>query len=95
MPRKLIESKLIAGEPIRIGRNQVVTLTRSIRVHLFNFRGGLVWNRPIAAMVLEEDGTEHVVPIRDVTRQLQVLFLGVGLIGSLLLWGIHRGGNSS
>ncbi|HEY43958.1 MAG TPA: hypothetical protein G4O11_08265 [Anaerolineae bacterium] len=86
MPRKLIESKVIAGEPIRMGRYQIVTLIRSIRVHPFGFQGGLIWNRPIAVMILEQDGTERVVPIHDVTRQFQVLLLGVGLIGSLILW---------
>lgn len=94
IPRRVIESRFIAGEPIRIGRDQIITLTRSIRLRPFGSRGGLVWNRPSAAVVVEEDGTERVVPIRDVTRRLQILFLGAGLIGSLLLWGFHKGFNS-
>jgi hypothetical protein len=90
MPTKLIESKVIAGDPIRIGRDRVITLTRSIRAHLFGLRGGLVWNRPIAVMIIEEDGTECVLPIRDTTRKFQILLLAAGFVGSLLIWGFLR-----
>jgi hypothetical protein len=94
VPREIIESKVIAGHPIRIDGDQVVTLTRSIRAHLFGLRGGFVWNRPIAIMIIGEDGTERVLPIRDMTRTSQILLLGAGIIGSLLIWGFLRGRNS-
>lgn len=94
MPKELLESKVIAGDPIRIDRDQIVPLTRFIRIHLFGLRGGLVWNRPIAVMIIGEDGTEHVLPIRDITRKSQILLLGTGFIGSLLIWGFLRGRNS-
>jgi hypothetical protein len=94
MPKKFIESKVIAGDPVRVERDQVVPLTRSIRANLFGLRGGLVWNRPIAVMIISEDGTERVLPIRDVTRNSQLLFFGAVLIGSLLIWGFLRGRNS-
>ena len=94
MPKKFIETQLIAGDPIRVGRDHVVTLARSIRAHMFGLRGGLVWNRPHAVMIIDEDGTERVLPIRDVTRRSQILLLGAGVVGSLLVWGFLRGGNS-
>jgi hypothetical protein len=94
MPRELLENRIIAGDPIRIGRNQVVPLTRLIRVHLFGLRGGLVWNRPHAVKIIGEDGTERMLPIHDITRRSQILLLGAGLIGSLLIWRFLRGRNS-
>ena len=46
MPRKLIETKIIAGEAIHVDQNQIVPITRSICVRPFGFQVGLVWNRP-------------------------------------------------
>jgi hypothetical protein len=86
MSQELIKSEVIAGDPIRVDRDQVVPLTRSIRAHLIGLRGGLVWNRPIAVMVIGDDGTERVLPIRDVTRRSQIFLMGAGLIGSCLIW---------
>lgn len=94
MPKELFENKIIAGDSIRIGRDQVVPLTRSIYVPLFGLRGGLVWNRPYAVMIIGEDDTERVLPVHDVTRRSQILLLIAGLIGSLLIWGFLRGRNS-
>jgi uncharacterized spore protein YtfJ len=53
MPRKLIETKIIAGEPIHVDQNQIVPITRSICVRPFGFQVGLVWNRPLATMILD------------------------------------------
>lgn len=94
MPKELFESKVIAGDPIRIDGDQIVTLARSIRAHPFGLRGGFVWNRPIAIIIMGEDGTERVLPIRDVTRKSQILILGAGILGLLLTWGFLRGRNA-
>jgi hypothetical protein len=72
MPKELLESKIIVGDPIRLGRDQVIPLTRAIHVHPFGLRGGLVWNRPHAVMIIGEDDTERVLPIHDVTRTSQI-----------------------
>ncbi len=66
-----------AGDPIVAGSVRLVPIARSLRLELG--RGTVVWNRPIAV------SAGPVVPIRDHTRRLQLMILGAGLVGSLLL----------
>ena len=52
--------------------------------------GGWIWNRPHAVLVRGPNDEEHILRIRDITRERQILILGFGLLGALALWLINR-----
>ncbi len=83
-----------AGSPIRVGQTRLIPFTQTIRVQLpgmpGRLPGGMVWRRPTAILAQSPDGRETVVPIRDITRQAQLTLFGLGLLGTFLIWFIHR-----
>lgn len=88
MPFITIETQ--PGEPIQAGKNKITPFSQAIKLILPRSMGGLVWNRPISVMVQGADGSEQVLPVRDITRSVQLALLGVGLAGGFLLWLIKR-----
>ena len=70
------------AEPIAAGELRLVPIARSARLELG--RVSLTWNRAVG-LTAESAGGETTVPIRDLTRRLQLAILGAGLLGSLLL----------
>ncbi len=63
-------------EPLAAGSRQIVVQSRVLRLDLEPF-GGFIWNRPSAVLVRDADG-EQTVPVRDVTRLVQIALLSVG-----------------
>ncbi|MBC8506153.1 MAG: hypothetical protein ISR58_12180 [Anaerolineales bacterium] len=81
-----IDAKTQAGKPIKVGDLEIVPLVRHLRMQPPDFRGTLLWGTPKAVIVKDSHGTQEILPIRDVTRRAQMLLLGFGFLGSLLIW---------
>ena len=80
-----------AGEPVRAGRRRLTPFSKVLRIQIPGGpSGGLVWNRPIGVLVREADGQETMLHVRDTTRIVELLLIGAGLLGSLVLWSTYR-----
>src|SRR2546426_444003 len=67
--RRIVQMQTIAGRHVTAGQRTIIPLARVATVRLP--RGGFVWNRPLAVLVLE-DGRVTRIPIRDATRLVQL-----------------------
>ena len=90
MSNKLINVEKRAGKPITLGDTRISLIARSVRIQPPGYWGVFHWSRPTAVLVQTPDWQEHLLPIRDVTRQAQYVLLGVGILGSLLIWLFNR-----
>lgn len=89
MPIFEIENK--AARAVKSGSRQVIPFAQVIRLNVpGNKNGGLIWNRPVSILVREEDGQDLVIPILDITRQVQIFLIGLGLFGAFLIWIANR-----
>ena len=86
----LIDFQTAAGDPIAVDDMEIVPIARSVRIQVPGSHGGLIWNRPVAVAFRTADGREFELPVHDVTRRWQILLLGMGLIGALLIWVVLR-----
>jgi len=86
MPGSFITVETGAGEPILAGGLTIVPFARSVRIHPAGVPVGLIWNSPAALAIQGGDGPDRKLPMRDVTRRVQLALLGAGLAGSLLIW---------
>lgn len=90
MPNQIIIQQTSAGEPVQVNDLTVYPVARSYRIALPGARGGIVWNRPLAVIVEDNEGTRQILPVIDRTRQLQFAIFSAGFIGTLLTWLIFR-----
>jgi hypothetical protein len=90
-PHRLVESQSLEGNPVRVGESSLIPVVRSVRVHLPLLRGFLRWDRPESVVMVSPDGSKQKVTIRDDTRIQQVALLGIGLIGTWMIWRLKRG----
>jgi len=80
---KMFQWQTTSGNPVTVGavtvtpQSQALTIRRSF--------GGLVWNRPSAVLV-ERDGHVERLPIRDVTRVVQLALLGFSVVFLIVAW---------
>lgn len=74
------------GAPIQAGERRITPFVQVVKVEIPGLHGGLIWNRPHAVLVQESDGSEIVLPVPDITRQLQIFLLAAGLFAGLLFW---------
>ena len=81
----LIHIETYAGAPIQAGSLRLIPFARSVTLHIPQTSGGLIWNRPTALLVQSPDGSEKLLPIRDITRRRQFALLGAGLVVGLIL----------
>ena len=70
------------GDSVTVGAMRLVPIARSVRLQLG--RISLAWTRAIGVSARSGD-QETKIPIRDLTRRLQLAILGAGLLGALLL----------
>ncbi len=84
MPGSLIRFATVSSQPIAVGDLKITVRSRALHVRFPGASGGLIWNRPIAVSVYRPDGAIEHLPVRDITRMVQVL-LAVGVVGSFLL----------
>ncbi len=75
-----------AGVPFQAGDVRLIPLARATRLQLPGIPFHLVWNRPAAMVAHHPGGRQQVLPVHDRTRQAQFTLLGIGLLGSLLVW---------
>lgn len=87
---KLFDLETRAGEPIRAGRTRLIPFAQTVQVQFPGPGGGFTWSRPTAILAQTTDGEEHVLPIRDVTRQAQLTLLALGFLGSILIGWVYR-----
>ncbi len=79
-----IQSEVHMGDEIRIKGARLYPLSKV--VHWTPGNRGVVWNRPDSIFVKEDNGEEHILPVRDLTRQAQVAVLAAGALISLFIW---------
>jgi len=90
MANRLIVQQTSSGEPVVVGDVKVYPVARSYRINFPGNQGGILWNRPLAVIVEDSQGSRQVIPVQDRTRQLQVGILLAGLFGTIFTWLILR-----
>jgi len=86
-----VQIKTRASDPITVAGNKIVLVSRALVIQLPGLHGGLVWNLPVAAGVTTSDGQERILPVRDITRLVQLGIVAIGLVaGSLILMAYRR-----
>jgi hypothetical protein len=89
VPGSLIRFSTLSSQPIAVGDLKITVRSRALQVQFPGASGGLIWNRPIAVSVYRPDGTIEHLPMRDVTRWVQVM-LAIALVTSLLLFSARK-----
>lgn len=87
---KFVDIETRSGEPIQAGGRTLTPFSQVLQIRIPGLSGGLIWNRPVSVLAVSDDGQEQVIPVPDLTRQVQWGLLGSSLAGSLLLWFIFR-----
>jgi|SaaInl7_200m_RNA_FD_contig_31_227505_length_740_multi_6_in_0_out_0_2 hypothetical protein len=87
---KLINQQTMVGASIRSGNYEITPLARRTCFQAPNYRWFLSWQRPKAVVVEIPGGHQELLPIEDVTRRAQLILMGIGLLGSLLIWLVFR-----
>jgi hypothetical protein len=90
MPKPWIRSATQAGTSVSAGQTHVMPVAHSVTIQPAGLPFGVIWNRPLSLVIRTADGKVREVPVRDLTRRRQVLWLAAGLLGSLFLWYILR-----
>ena len=73
------------GKPITVGKQKITVISKALRLQIPDLAIGFVWNRPSAVRVQTEGAGEVTLPVVDETRRYQILLLGLGIAGSILL----------
>jgi len=80
-----IQTENRAGKPIEVDDYKIIPIEKSSRIQPPGMWGVLRWHRPSAVVVQHPGSIDEVIEIQDPTRKAQLVLLGVGLIGSLIL----------
>lgn len=83
------QSEVHMGEAIRVKGARIYPLTKVVR-WTTPANGGMIWNRPSSVFVRADSGEEHVLPVQDVTRQLQIRAAAAGILAGLFLWLVFK-----
>ena len=73
------------GNPIEVGGYNLIPISKSLQIRPRGFPAGLRWERPVGVLVRNIEGQEHVLPIQDVTRKVQVAVFLLAASGWLFL----------
>jgi hypothetical protein len=90
MPGSFFELENRVGTPVRAGDYRLIPISRALILKFPGRRGGIIWNRPVSVVAQTEDGQEQLLPVKDVTRQVQLALLGGALLSTSLLWLVRR-----
>lgn len=74
-----MEYNLQHSDPLYIGNRELTLYSRALRIPFPAHVGGIVWNRPVFFSVKTSAGQEEILPIRDVTRLVQLALLAACL----------------
>lgn len=85
-----IQSEVNMGEAIRIKGARIYPLTTVVK-WIPGRNGGMIWNRPTSILVKTDAGEEHVLAVRDMTRETQIRAFAAGTLLAILLWLVFRG----
>jgi hypothetical protein len=83
---KIINQQTLIGTPIQAGKYEITPLVKRTCMQPPNYRWFFSWQRPKAVVVEVPGGHQEMLPIPDATRRAQFTLLGIGLLGSLLIW---------
>lgn len=83
--RPLLQIETRPAESVRVGKTRLIPFAQSVLIALPGIPGGLIWNRPVSILSVYPDGREEVTPVTDMTRRIQIVIFGIGLIGGLLM----------
>jgi hypothetical protein len=72
--------------PIKHQGRNLVAFAQSLSLQIPGLPIGLVWNRPVSLLVVDSDGQEQILPIKDPTR---LIIIGLAC-GVLVTWLITR-----
>jgi hypothetical protein len=70
-----IRRTLSFGAPARANGRELIPIARVWKLRFPGVLLGGVWSRPVAVLVREQDGSETIYPIPDLTRRAQVSIL--------------------
>jgi hypothetical protein len=87
---KLITVEIKGGEPFHDGDTTITPFNKVLRLQLPGWQGGLIWNRPTSILVQSGSGKEQVIPVPDVTRQVQWSLLVASLLSTFFFWQFFR-----
>lgn len=82
MAEPFIQFQTKVSQPVAVGNRQLILRTRVLQIRFPGSTGGLVWNRPLSASIVGPDGRGRRLPVRDVTRLVELLLAGI--IGALI-----------
>jgi len=86
MADRPLQMRTVEGAPIVVGDRQIVPVAQAVSFTARRPWGGVgfVWNRPVAVLEVTEAGRQRI-PVRDVTRRIQIGLLVAGLLISLMI----------
>jgi hypothetical protein len=87
---RFLQVETRVGDPIPAGDTTIIPLAKSLQIRLPGGRGGVIWNRPASVAVQTAGGQEYILPIRDITRQVQFSLYAGSLLGVFLMWLLMR-----
>jgi hypothetical protein len=80
---KIITREFHSGTPIQAGTFTLVPFNQVMRMRFPGLKGGVVWNRPNTILARTTGGQEFVIPVKDVTRQVQIALFGGAFLASI------------
>ena len=87
---QLVNIQNRAGQTIRLGGAKFIPVEKVVQMQPPGMGGFFSWRRPSLVLVEQPDGTEEIIKIQDPTRQAQIAFLLIGIVGSILIWIINQ-----
>jgi hypothetical protein len=85
MSEPIIHSRSLYSQPIWVANGSATLIARALSFRPFR-NAAIVWNRPTAVKVQYGDGSEQLIPVRDVTRLALLLILASGLLSMIAIW---------
>ena len=86
----LIQLENRVGNPIKTGHYLIIPIEASLQFQPPGMRGFFFWKKPSSMIVQYPDGSDEVIEVPDVTRQAQIIIVGIALVFSLAAWLIGR-----
>ena len=85
MQTSTVRIETLTGPPITIPDGQIYVRSKYVQLRFPKVKGGLIWNRPVAAVVRTTDGQEKIIPILDITRIILFTLAGFCLTSMFVL----------
>ena len=85
-----VQTETLAGEPYKFGDTKITPYSKSLKLLVPGFLGGLIWNRPDSILVQKPDGSEQIIPVIDVTRQVIWAIFGASLLSVILMFSLSN-----